>query len=180
MMEYINLLTSKFHLLLLFSLTVGVGFSAYARARLNPSFDSPLSWKQDNPSIWFRFLILEEGFFYSSMVGLGIILIIQFKWWFGLIFLFEYILLPGIILGLSKSIFPVRYPDRWLLRKSISFLFSDIAVYYLIFSYLPFAIKVFSYEIPVWTFIVVAGSFSLFKFIFSIIKNRYAYRDVGW
>lgn len=175
MTDYFDLLPVSFHLFLLFSLMMSGRFSKYARERMNPSFESPPKW-HDEPTIgfrfWLKFLILEDGFFFASMFGLNLVLFIEYPWWYGIIFFLELVLFPGLIFGFLMNFISVKYPDRWLTMKSISFV-SDIIVYYLIFSLLPFSINLFGYQMPVWLFLAVAGAIKLLPWLFSMIKIFY-------
>lgn len=170
MTSYFDLLPIQFHLLLFFSLSIGYGFrNRFAKERLNPKpFESPSIWFKKKPSLWFLFLVIEEELFFVSLLGLTLVLFFISKWWFGLIFLIEMLLVAGIITGLFTKY--INVPISWITKKSLS-LISDILVFCLVFRHFPYYTKFFSFEIPIWLPIAIFGTFAVLKSLLKTLNN---------
>lgn len=168
MNNFFEIFDLKFHLLFLASGIISIGFGKFAKLRLSASesysISMPLSWTE-KPTLWFKFLIVEDGLFLSAQIGIAIFSSIAYSWWFGLILLVEQMLIVGILLGLIQGIIS-PYNSAWTSVKSIG-LIIDVFLFLFYLNSLEYSVDIFGISFPFWVFML---AFALPRGIFGIIS----------
>ncbi len=170
MNTFFEIFNWQFHLLFLASANIGTGFGKFAKLRLAGGI-----W---TGTLWFKFLIVEEGLFFSAQIGIAIFSSIAYSWWFGLIILIEQLLVGGLILGVIQGTLKLTYGSyRWVSIKTIGVIV-DAFLFVFYINNLEYSVDLFGISFPFWVFMLAfalpRGIFGIITFITDLLTgNKY-------
>jgi len=135
MTSFFEIFGSNFHALFICSIVTSVGFGKWTKHFVALDDSRPFEFDKLKASYWVKFLILEDSVVFGSHLALIIFSFINYHWWFGLILLFEYLVLGGVILGVLEGnpFFSTRQYNgkRWIHFKSIGLIIDSLLWIYL-------------------------------------------------
>jgi hypothetical protein len=139
MSEYISLFPITIHILILAFFIINQNNYILLYERIFTNYLSPVNWQIIPASLYHRLLFYYENLGFVALFIVSIFLSINIKWYFGIFFLLEAVLISSILYGIIKLIlFSVSdtaflYFRMTIHRTRLVTIFVDMYMFYFIY-----------------------------------------------